>query len=1128
MASGRPCADAGTRSTVPPRNRGPRPGPSAPAPKSKSLLHLCLTLALLLPTAAGQISTDASSSGQPGPAPSATAGSAKPEGAAESAANDSPQPNLESEQAAALLASDREVEALRGMDPTQNSLRMDGVSAEESFGSQPLGGGVVEADDGATDVPREASAGPGSGWRSVESGGRRAGAAFIFSQAAIREFRVEGQSDAATYGSALYGHGVGGVITGVSRSGEQHLHGMGFYTVRSSAWAAADPFNVASSYSNGVVTSSVVKPSDLRQQFGGRIGGPVLLHGAHRNAIKNSYILRPVPGGALSRDGERERLQNARGALRRGDSAARGSSGLAEPRLFYLVAFDRQRRAFPAVSSPGDPQFYRLTAMQNALLTNRGVNAAATNAALTYLASLTGTVDRHADQAVEFGRMDWQRTDREHFIGEYNRARWSNPAGARNSPVVSRGVASLGSSFGSVDMGVARWVRFVTPSLSHELRVQYGHELQYETGQTPLAQEPAIGPGGLPPEVAIGPSGLVFGTPAGLGRHAYPEESRLEVAEVATWTHGRHGLQMGADLSAIRDFTDSLTNAEGTFSYDAGYTNGKAGGLVDWITDFTFNVHAYPNGGCPSIYATVHDFCFRSYSQSFGQQSLRFSRQEWAGFVQDDWRATAALTLHAGVRYEYEFLPMPQKPNAALDSAFGATGATSVYPEDRNNFGPRVGLEWRAPDAVGGVLRLGYGVYFGRLPGAMIQTALLDTATANAVSRIRIVPKTEILCPQAAGVGFGYACSFLGTPAGVVAATTAAVVFDRGFRMPMVQQGTVTLEHAVGGGVLARAGYVTNVDRQLPGSTDINIVPAVGRRVFALTGVAGRTGMQERETFALPLYTMRVSPSFGTVTDMVSHANATYHGMWLEARRGFGSMRVGSSGGGEGLDFRVRWTWSKAIDLAPNASAAPRSDGQFDPFDVRYDKGLSALNQPHRISADVTWTPRGELLIPVVEDRPLLRVLERGWSFTSVFEEASGRPYSYEVFGGTRLTGGRETINGSGGSTVLPTVGRNTLRLPDHANVDVRVTREVEVREGVRLVAGAQGFNVANHRDVSGVQQRAFLLGTAVNGVTPLVFQDAAAVAEEGLNVEPFGTYTSATGGVRGPREVEVSLRGVF
>lgn len=1015
------------------------------------------------------------------------------------------------EQGSGLPLDPAEGQAVRGVDPTQNSLHVDGVAAEESFGSQPLGGGVSEAEDGGTDAPREASAGPGSGWRSVESGGRRAGAAYVFSQAAVREFRVEGQSDAASFGSALYAHGVGGVITGVSRSGEQHVHGMSFYTVRSSAWAAADPFNVASTYSNGVVTSTVVKPNDLRQQFGGRIGGPVPLWP------------RPDNTGSSYKLAERRERQLKRTGRMQEDNARSG-----EPRLFYLYAFDVQRRRFPAVSSPGDPNFYRLTAVERALLANRGVSAAATNAALNYLASLTGTVDRHANQTVNFGRLDWQRTTRERLIGEYNRVRWSNPAGARTSAVVSRGVASLGSSFGAVDMAVARWVRFLTPRLSHELRVQSGRELQYETAQTPLAQEPAIGPGGLPPEVAIGPNGLVFGTPAGLGQRAYPQESRLEAAEVATWTHGAHLLQLGADFSEIRDFTDSLTNAEGTFSYDSGSSGGKAGGLVDWITDYTFNVHAYPNGGCPSIYATVHDFCFRSFSQSFGQQSVRFARQEWAGFVQEDWTAASSLTVHAGVRYEYGFLPMPQRPNPAIDAVFGATGATSVFPEDRNNVGPRLGLEWRIPAAVGGVMRLGYGVYFGRLPGATVQAALLDTSTASSVSRVRIVPKTETVCPQAVGVGFGYPCAYLATPAGAVAATTSAVVFDRRFRLPMVQQGTVAVEHGIGGGMLVRAGYVANLDRQLPGSTDINIAPAQGDKVYALSGVAGRSGMQDGQTFAVPLYTARLSPSFGTVTDVVSNANATYHGGWIEARRGFGGMRTGGAGRGRGIEFRARWTWSKAIDFGPNASATPQSDAQFDPFTVRYDKGLSALSQPHRVTGSVVWTPRVEAIFPTLAERPRLRVLEDGWSFAGIVEEASGRPYSYEIFGGTRLAGGRETINGSGGSTVLPTVGRNTLRLPDRSNVDVRVTREVRLGERVRGVVTVDGYNVANHRNVSAVQQRAFLVGTAANGVTPLVFQDAAAVAAEGLNVEPFGTFASATSGTRGRRELELSLRVLF
>jgi hypothetical protein len=45
------------------------------------------------------------------------------------------------------------------------------------------------------------------------------------------------------------------------------------------------------------------------------------------------------------------------------------------------------------------------------------------------------------------------------------------------------------------------------------------------------------------------------------------------------------------------------------------------------------------------------------------------------------------------LRYEYEFLLATAKPQLR-DAAFGKTGATSVFPEDRNNFGPRVGVSW--------------------------------------------------------------------------------------------------------------------------------------------------------------------------------------------------------------------------------------------------------------------------------------------------------------------------------------------------------------------------------------------------------------------------------------------------
>jgi hypothetical protein len=43
--------------------------------------------------------------------------------------------------------------------------------------------------------------------------------------------------------------------------------------------------------------------------------------------------------------------------------------------------------------------------------------------------------------------------------------------------------------------------------------------------------------------------------------------------------------------------------------------------------------------------------------------------------------------------------------------------------------------------------------------------------------------------------------------------------------------------------------------------------------------------------------------------------------------------------------------------------------------------------------------------------------------------------------------------------------------------------------------------------------------------VTPLVFQNAAAIATEGLNVQPFGTYTGAATSQARERQLQMGLR---
>jgi hypothetical protein len=919
--------------------------------------------------------------------------------------------------------------SFRGLPSTATTFIVDGASTTQAFSGTPTSAGSPTQTADDEDADPGATHRNGSG-RSV----RNAAVPYTFARSAIREFHIAGQRY-----SALFGGAPGGILHTSTRSGGRIFHGEAFLLIRNSAFAATSPYAIATTYNNGAVQSAPVKPHDARQQFGGAVSGPTF------------------------RD-----------------------------RLFFFAAADAQRRDFPAVSSPQDPNFYSLTATQKALLANRGVRPADIVAALNYLDSLNGELPRRSDGDVDFLRLDHRHGTRFITSLDYNRARWNQPAGALSAPVVARARASIGNITDKVDTVSARNHTFLTPYLSNEIRLRYGHQLRYETPQPPLPQEPAIGPGGLAPEVAIAPQSLTFGTPASLGRAAYPDERRFDVADLLSWKHGRQHLQLGAEAAFLRTYVASLPNQQGTFRYDSGATGGRAGGLVDFITDSTFNVHAYPNGGCPFIAAPTHLFCFRTFTQSFGQQTVAFHTQEWAAYLQDDIRLLPSLTLAVGARYDYQLLPFPQQPNPALDATFGSTASTSVFPEDRNNFAPRLGLAWSLGHVT---LRAGYGLFYGKVPGATIRTALLNTGLPTSTTHIRITPSTETDCPQVANQGFGYPCAYLASPAAALSSTTSAVAFARRFRLPMVQQGSLTLTRELPWGMDLSATYQLNLDRQLASSVDLNIAPSTANATYQLQGGTGAAGVHDGETFSLPLYTARRLTTIGPVTAITSSANATYHGATLEVRR------VGSR-----LTFRAAFTFSRAIDLAPTQGANPAQNAQLDPFTNRYDRGLSALNFPLHLNASANWKAHG-------------------WTLTPTFLWRSGAPYSLTLFDGTHLPGGRYTLNGSGGALYLPTVGRDTLRLPNATDLNLRVARAVHLYDRLNMELFAEAYNLPNHVNISGIVQRAYLVGTPMAGITPLVFQSAANIATEGLNAQPFGTFTDSGTSSSRARALQIGLR---
>ena len=161
--------------------------------------------------------------------------------------------------------------SVHGLAATQNSVVVDGAPVDQSFGSVPAGTGSDPAPDPEGDADAaERTTGPANGL----ARGRHAGVAYVFAQGAVREFRVSTQSYSVQTGRAG-----GGVMTTISRQGTGVLHGSGSLVLRSSAFAATNPLAISTSYLDGVITSGLVKPHDLRESFAGSVGGPV--PGAH-------------------------------------------------------------------------------------------------------------------------------------------------------------------------------------------------------------------------------------------------------------------------------------------------------------------------------------------------------------------------------------------------------------------------------------------------------------------------------------------------------------------------------------------------------------------------------------------------------------------------------------------------------------------------------------------------------------------------------------------------------------------------------------------------------------------------------------------------------------------------------
>jgi hypothetical protein len=178
-------------------------------------------------------------------------------------------------------------------------------------------------------------------------------------------------------------------------------------------------------------------------------------------------------------------------------------------------------------------------------------------------------------------------------------------------------------------------------------------------------------------------------------------------------------------------------------------------------------------------------------------------------------------------------------------------------------------------------------------------------------------------------------------------------------------------------------------------------------------------------------------------------------------------------------------------------------------FDPRADRSLGVEDARHRFVLSGIWT-----LSYADSLRQPARAILGGWEFSGILAVQSGLPYSGLV---------NYDLNNDGNSVNDRTPGqpRNIYRLPTTISLDPRLTRNVAIREHMRLQFIWEAFNVFNRSNISDVYttQYARSTSTADCGIvgTPCLVPQ-----------KPGTTAFGAPAATLGPRIMQLALKLLF
>jgi hypothetical protein len=615
-------------------------------------------------------------------------------------------------------------------------------------------------------------------------------------------------------------------------------------------------------------------------------------------------------------------------------------------------------------------------------------------------------------------------------------------------------------------------------TLVNEFRFGYNHlhstRLQFNSDQNLSA---TLGFPGVP----FGPQNgglpeLTFSDVSTLGSSSFlPSDEKqhtFSVLENLTWIAGRHALKFGTE---VRD--ELFTIFQPAFPK----------GTLNFGSDFTDNPAAPTTGG--SGYATFL-LGIPDSGTINNLTDVQYTRQSYAFYAQDDFRASRKLTFNLGVRYELYtsvkeahdhqgnfdlnsltlFVPRgvtdQLTPTIASLIKVSPTADRGLIPADTKDIAPRIGLAYSPSERV--AIRAGYGIFYGGAengpysnPSPAFNPPFLVTQVFATPCSASAANPADVDCsiPGLAQLSQGFPASSLADPN-----TPFLDSIDPHLKTPLMQQ------------------WHLSTQLELPFHTlfEVTYAGSKGSRLYTFFGSANQAAPTPDPT--IPTAVRRPQPLLGdtSVTLLQTTGYSNYHSLQLRAEHR----------SEHGLSILASYTWSHSLDNASNASLPAQNNGSFRwTLHPEWEYGNSDFDVRHRLVVSYVYElPFGRGRHFASNATGWLNQIVGGWQVAGITTASSGNWFTItDSLGQSNSDTQSQRPDQTGNPNATPCVagtvfntcafthaapgsfgsaGRNTVQGPGFQIWDLSLLKSFEVSPKTRFELRIDAFNLFNRENL--------------------------------------------------------------